>query len=119
MLADDLGWRDVSWHNEKMSTPHLESLARTGVRLDQSYFHPKCSPSRAALLTGYYPHRLGLQRSGVGRFHPYGLDTQYRILPQYLRQAGYRSHLVGKWHLGEDQNPTHISHKNFFILYLT
>ena len=52
MLADDLGWRDVSWNHKEMKTPHLQELADTGVLLNQSYFHPKCSPSRAALLTG-------------------------------------------------------------------
>ena len=51
-------------------------------------------------MTGYYPHRLGLQRSGVGRYHPYGLDARYKILPEYLKTAGYRTHLIGKWHLG-------------------
>merc|ERR1712123_241786 len=71
ILADDLGWNDVSWNNPDMHTPNLQELADAGVRLNMSYFHPKCSPSRASLLTGYYPHRLGLQRSGVGRYHPY------------------------------------------------
>ena len=69
---------------------------------------------RASLLTGYYPHRLGLQRSGVGRYHPYGLDTDYKILPQFLSQAGYKSHLVGKWHLGKFMNANPWFENNFF-----
>jgi len=117
ILADDLGWNDVSWNNPVMHTPHLQQLAEEGIRLNMSYFHPKCSPSRASLLTGYYPHRLGLQRSGVGRYHPYGLDTSYKILPQYLATAGYQSHLVGKWHLGyckKEYLPNHRGFDSFF-----
>jgi len=117
ILADDLGWNDVSWNNPDMHTPNIQQLADQGIRLNNSYFHPKCSPSRAALLTGYYPHRLGLQRSGVGRYHPYGLDTEFRILPEYLAEAGYKSHLVGKWHLGyckEEYLPNNRGFDSFF-----
>jgi len=113
ILADDLGWADVSWHNPNMHTPHLARLAEESVTLNRSYFHPKCSPSRAALLTGYHPHVLGLQRAGVGRFHPYGLDTNVKLLPQYLEEAGYSSHLVGKWHLGYC-NSSYLPHNRGF-----
>ena len=87
LMADDLGWADVSWHNPRMHTPHLARLAEEGVVLNRSYFHPKCSPSRAALLTGRHPHTLGLQRAGVGRFHPYGLQPGVKVLSEYLENS--------------------------------
>ena len=68
ILADDLGWGEVSWHGGQAKTPHMARLSGEGVRLDQSYVHPKCSPSRAALMTGVYPHKLGRQRKAIGRF---------------------------------------------------
>ena len=68
--------------------------------LDQYYAQPKCSPSRAALMTGLYPYKLSLQRGAIGDFRPMGLPTQVRTLPEVLRSAGYSTHLVGKWHLG-------------------
>ena len=74
--------------------PAPQSLARTGVKLTQSYVSPKCSPSRAALLTGLYPWRLGMQRGAIERFQPDGLNTSITLLPEYLQQAGYSTHLV-------------------------
>ena len=69
-------------------------LARSGVMLSQSYVSPKCSPSRAALLTGLYPWRVGLQRGAIERFQPDGLNSSLSLLPQHLRAAGYSTHLV-------------------------
>ena len=67
ILADDLGWNEVSWNNPGFFTPNLEKLALDGILLNQSYVTPKCSPSRAALLTGLYPWRLGMQRGAIGK----------------------------------------------------
>merc|ERR1719350_1246177 len=100
VLADDLGWEDVSWHSPGTLTPRMEELVRAGVELEQSYTSPKCSPSRTALLTGLYPWRLDIQRRGLGRSQPIGLNTSITLLPEYLKEAGYQTHLVGKWHLG-------------------
>ena len=61
IVADDLGWNDVSWRDSSMYTPELEKLASKGVILNQSYVQPVCSPSRAAFMSGYYPYHLGLQ----------------------------------------------------------
>ena len=66
ILSDDLGWNEVSWNNPGFLTPNLEKLALDGVLLNQSYVSPKCSPSRAALLSGFYPWRLGMQRGAIG-----------------------------------------------------
>ena len=62
VLVDDLGHGDVSWNNPNMVTPNLEKYGRRGVILDQFYTQPKCSPSRAALLTGLYPYKTSMQR---------------------------------------------------------
>ena len=94
ILADDLGWNEVSWHNPNFLTPHMEQLSREGVRMDQSYVTPKCSPSRAALLTGVYPWKLGIQRGAIERFQATGLDTSRPLLPELLQQGGYSTHLV-------------------------
>ena len=96
ILADDVGFGDVSWNNPDMKTPVLERLAREGVILDQFYAQPKCSPSRAALMTGLYPYKTSMQRGSIGPFRPTGLPTVLPTLPELLRQEGYTSHLVGK-----------------------
>ena len=63
ILADDLGWNDVSWHNPDMPTSNMERLAQGGVRLEQSYSQQVCTPSRAALLTRKYPFHIGRQKA--------------------------------------------------------
>ena len=72
ILADDLGYSDVSWNNAQMKTPVLQDLSASGIILDQFYAQPKCSPSRAALMTGKYPFRTSMQRGSIGDFRPTG-----------------------------------------------
>jgi arylsulfatase A-like enzyme len=103
LLADDLGWSDVGWHGGSIPTPHLDRLAANGAKLEQFYVLPVCSPTRAALLTGRYPIRHGLQLSVVRPWAQYGLPLDERTLPQALKEAGYATAISGKWHLGHFQ----------------
>lgn len=100
VVADDMGWKDVGYHGSEIKTPHLDALAASGVRLEQFYVQPVCSPTRAALMTGRYPMRYGLQVGVIRPNAAYGLPLEERTLPQALREAGYATRMVGKWHLG-------------------
>jgi arylsulfatase A-like enzyme len=100
VVADDLGWKDVGFHGSDIKTPNLDTLAATGARLEQFYAQPMCTPTRAALMTGRYPFRYGLQTAVILSGHTYGLPTDERLLPQSLKDAGYETAIVGKWHLG-------------------
>nr|XP_053641745.1 arylsulfatase B-like [Cherax quadricarinatus] len=120
MVADDLGWNDVSWHNPQVLTPHLESLARGGIILEQSYVQPVCTPTRSALLSGRYPFTIGRQHSVLQPAEPVGLDLQLKLLPQALKDVGYQTHAVGKWHLGFcswDYTPTMRGFDTFYGYY--
>ncbi len=104
MLADDLGRADCGFMGGKViQTPHLDKLARAGAILDQFYVQPVCSPTRAALMTGRYPMRHGLQVGVVRPWAQYGLPLEERTLPQALKEGGYETAIVGKWHLGTYQ----------------
>jgi arylsulfatase A-like enzyme len=100
IVADDLGWKDVGFHGSDIRTPNLDKLAQGGARLEQFYVQPMCTPTRAALLTGRYPFRYGLQTLVIPTPSKYGLPTDEWLLPQALKEAGYRTSMVGKWHLG-------------------
>lgn len=101
ILADDLGYADVGFTGgTDIKTPQLDALAAAGARLTQFYAQPVCSPTRAALLSGRYPMRHGLQVGVVRPWAQYGLPLGERTLPQALKEAGYETALVGKWHLG-------------------
>src|SRR5688500_2061522 len=100
ILADDLGSGDVGWRGSEIKTPNLDKLARGGARLEQFYVQPVCSPTRAALMTGRYPMRYGLQTSVVRPWSTYGLSLEERMLPVALKEAGYVTAISGKWHLG-------------------
>jgi arylsulfatase A-like enzyme len=100
ILADDLGWKDVGFHGSDIKTPNIDQLAETGLKLEQLYAQPMCTPTRAALMTGRYPMRYGLQTLVILPDQTYGLPTTERLLPQALKDAGYSTALIGKWHLG-------------------
>jgi arylsulfatase A-like enzyme len=100
IVADDLGWKDVGYHGSDIRTPNIDKLAENGARLEQFYAQPMCTPTRAALMTGRYPFRYGLQTLVIPSGHSYGLATDEWLLPQALKGAGYNTAIIGKWHLG-------------------
>lgn len=101
IVADDLGWKDVGFNGAAdIKTPNLDALAAGGARFEQFYVQPMCTPTRAALLTGRYPFRYGLQTAVIPSVSSYGLDTSERLLPECLKDAGYFTAIIGKWHLG-------------------
>jgi arylsulfatase A-like enzyme len=101
IVADDLGWKDVGFHGcADIKTPNIDKLAAEGTRLEQFYVQPMCTPTRAALMTGRYPLRYGLQTIVIPSKGTYGLATDEYLLPQALKEAGYDTAMVGKWHLG-------------------
>ena len=100
ILADDLGNADLGYRGSDIKTPNIDKLANEGVRLENFHGMSVCTPARAALMTGRYPMRYGLQTLVIFPNHRYGLPTDERTLPQSLKEAGYSTYMVGKWHLG-------------------
>ncbi|KAL3843144.1 hypothetical protein ACJMK2_021096 [Sinanodonta woodiana] len=100
IVADDLGWNDVGWRNPQMHTPNLDKLARNGVILNSSYVQPVCTPTRNCLMSGYYPYHTGLQHDVIRGNAPGFMPSNITTLPQKLKEVGYVTHMVGKWHLG-------------------
>ena len=100
ILADDLGHADLGYRGSKIKTPNIDALAKGGARLEAYYGLPLCSPARAALMTGFYPMRHGLQTAVIFPNHKYGLPTDVKTLPQALKEVGYETYMLGKWHLG-------------------
>jgi arylsulfatase A len=105
ILADDLGWAELGCYGNTFNeTPNLDKLAKQGMRFPQAYAAaPVCSPTRVALLTGQFPARVGITdylRPDDSRH----LSPDYVTIAELLRQAGYVTGLVGKWHLTGYQN---------------
>ncbi len=100
IISDDQGWRDVGFHGSDILTPNIDKLAAEGTQMTDFYAQPLCTPTRAALMTGRYPLRYGLQLGVIPSGGKYGLDTEEYLLPQAMKDAGYRTAMVGKWHLG-------------------
>ena len=103
VLVDDLGDNDIGYSSSDLQnvTHAINSLARNGVILNQFYSMHMCTPARAALLTGRYPYRTGMQLENVRPDSPWGLPLALTTLPERLRdEANYRTHAVGKWGLG-------------------
>src|SRR5690242_17606414 len=101
IVADDMGWKDVSFNGATdIKTPNLDALAKGGAKFTQFYTQNMCTPTRACLMTGRYPWRYGLQTAVIPGAAGYGLDTTEYLMPQCLKDAGYTTAIIGKWHLG-------------------
>lgn len=106
ILADDLGYSDISPYGGEIATPNLQRLADRGVRFSQFYNCARCCPTRASLLTGRYPHQAGvghmIQNRGLAPYQGY-LNNQSVTLAEALKPAGYTTLMSGKWHVGESR----------------
>lgn len=123
ILADDMGFSDIGCYGSEIETPHLDRLAAEGVRFTQAYCAARCCPTRAALLTGLYPHQAGMGRMVVrkggedrepGPYQGY-LNDRCVTLAEVLKSAGYRTYMAGKWHVGE--KPEHWPRRRGFDRY--
>ena len=110
IVADDLGYSDLGRYGGEIQTPYLDQLAVDGVRLTEFYTTGRCCPSRASILTGQYPHRVGLghmtRDAGQPGYRGAVSDDAVTIA-QTLKASGYRTFISGKWHLGTPDPTTH------------
>jgi len=101
IVADDLGFGDLSITGSNTHTPNIDKLFTEGVSFDKAYANsPLCTPSRAALLTGQYQQRTSIDRNILYYEQDIGLKDETLIIPELLKEANYRTALIGKWHLG-------------------
>ena len=108
VLCDDLGWSDLGTYGSEIKTPALDSLAKEGILMTHFYTCARCSPSRASLMTGMYPQKVGMgyldKDFGVD-FKGYRgfLSPQYQTIAEIFKAKGYSTYMAGKWHLGSGQ----------------
>jgi arylsulfatase len=108
ILADDLGWSDLSCMGSEIKTPNIDALSQTGLTFTQFYNSARCCPSRASLMTGLVPHQAGFpDMTG-------DISDQAVTLPEVLDDAGYDTSMVGKWHLGFASTPTKRGFNEFY-----
>lgn len=124
VYVDDLGYADLGVQGSPDArTPHIDALARGGMRFTDGYVSaPQCQPSRAGLLTGRIQATFGFETNFGGALDPaaavlgWGVPQEVKMAPEYMKELGYRTGLIGKWHLGyrEDQNPVNRGFDEFF-----
>ena len=96
ILADDLGYANVGWHEPFVLTPHLNRLVEQGITLESYYVQPICSPSRSSLMTGRYTYRLGTQAEIIESYVPFGIPLHERFMAEYFQAAGFATAIFGK-----------------------
>ncbi len=119
ILADDLGYADVSIYGDRLQTPNIDRIGREGAVFTQGYATtPVCSPSRAALLTGRYQQRYGFEYNArqAPEVPDVGLVAGELTIADHLKAAGYATGIVGKWHLGfkDEHYPTNRGFDEFY-----
>lgn len=118
ILADDLGWEDVGYHGGTIKTPNIDKLSEKGIQLNRFYTAPVSTPTRAGLLTGRYPNRMGVRDVVIPPWRDYGIEPNEIFLPQELEKAGYENRaIIGKWHLGHSKKIYYPLNKGFSHFY--
>lgn len=116
IIVDDMGWNDVGYHGSEIQTPTLDRLAHAGVELTRFYAHSSCTPTRSSLMTGKTAVRLGIVNP-ISKNNVLGLPLSEKIMPQYFKENGYATYLVGKWHLGRFTKEYWPYHRGFDHFY--
>jgi len=108
IVTDDQGWADIGYHNDEVKTPNIDRLMNLGVELDAHYVQPQCTPTRVALMTGRYPSRFGPNATAASNKPAFPKGTL--TMASMLKQIGYDTALMGKWHLGStpEHGPNHF-----------
>ena len=121
ILLDDMGYSDLGSFGGEVNTPHMDSLAKEGLRFTQNYNSARCCPSRASFLTGLYSHQAGIANfTGTdntakrGPAYRGSLSDQTVTLAEVLKPAGYMTYCVGKWHVGKELLPTNRGFDEFY-----
>ena len=114
ILVDDMGFGDVGYNGSEIATPNLDEMAQQGMKLDRNYVYPVCSPTRAALLSGQNPLHMGITGPIADDA---SLPEDLKLMPEYFKDLGYRTHMVGKWHLGLAERSAWPSSKGFDSYY--
>lgn len=108
IMADDMGFSDLGCYGSTIATPNLDALAKNGIRYKQFYNAARCCPTRAALLTGLYPHQTGvgwMTAADLGSKGYHGdLNEECRTIAECLKEAGYSTYLSGKWHVSREKS---------------
>lgn len=113
ILADDMGYSDMSWQSSAIQTPTLDKMKAEGMFLKRHYTQPQCTPSRVAFLTGNYPYRYGLHEHIVMGSSYTGIPGEVKTIAEKMKEAEYKTAIIGKWHVG-GQMQSYLPHNQGF-----
>lgn len=118
ILADDLGYGDISMHGSQIQTPNIDRIASEGIELCRHYAAPVSSPTRAGLMTGRYPSRFGIRETVIPPWREYGLPEGEETMADVLGRNGYENRaMIGKWHLGHGRQAFYPLNRGFTHFY--
>lgn len=114
IVADDLGWGDVSHHGSVIPTPNIDRILNEGIELDRFYTAPVSSPTRCGLMTGRYPNRFGIRETVIPPWRDYGLPVEEETMADVLGRNGYAHRAaIGKWHMGHSKQRYYPLNRGF------